>query len=170
MSNRPGMIVGDKEHPVQKDMLRVGDKAPDFQLLTNNRSVRTLADYAGKVKILSCIPSIDTRVCSAQTRRFNEEAAKLSEDIAVLTISADTTFALRRYCANEGIERTETLSTYIDMAFADDYGVHDTEWRVCQRAVFVLDKDNIVRYVEYVPVLGSEVNFIATLAAAQNLT
>lgn len=166
---RSGMKVGSIEHHVQYDMLSVGSKAPDFKLLANDRSERTLANYEGKVKIISVIPSIDTRVCSAQTRRFNQEAAALSDNIVVLTVSADTTFALRRYCDNEGIDKTETLSTYMDMKFADDYGVHDTDWRVCQRSLFVLDKDNIIRYAEYVPAIGDEVNFEAALTVARSL-
>lgn len=166
---RPGMKVGPIEHHIQYDMLTVGSKAPDFKLLANDRSERTLANYEGKVKIISVIPSIDTRVCSAQTRRFNQEAASLSDNIVILTVSADTTFALRRYCDNEGIDKTETLSTYMDMKFADDYGVHDTDWRACQRALFVLDKDNIIRYAEYVPLIGQEVNFDAALQIAREL-
>ncbi len=169
MANRPGMKVGDREHPVQGPMLEVGASAPDFKLIATDMSERTLADYDGKVKIISCVPSIDTGLCSAQTRRFNEEAAKLGDDVVILTVSADSPFALRRYCANEGIENTETLSTYRDMKFADDYGVHDTEWRICQRAVFVLDKDNIVRHAEYMPVIGNEVNFEAALEVAKSL-
>lgn len=169
MTDRPGMKVGDREHPVQGPMLEVGSPAPDFKLIATDMSERTLADYDGKVKIISCVPSIDTGVCSAQTRRFNEEAAKLGDGVVILTVSADLPFALRRYCANEGIENTETLSAHRDMKFADDYGVHDTEWRICQRAVFVLDKDNIVRHTEYVPVIGNEVNFEAALEAAKSL-
>jgi thiol peroxidase len=163
------MKVGDKEHHVQGPMLNVGDKAPDFTLTANDRSTRSLADYVGKVKILSVVPSIDTSVCSAQTHRFNEAAAGLSNDVVVLTISADTPFALKRYCGNEGISRTETLSTFMDMKFADDYGVHDTDWRVCQRSVFVLDRDNVIRHAEYVPVIGHEVDFDAALAKAREL-
>lgn len=169
MANRPGMKVGDFEHPVQHEMLQVGQAAPDFVLLANDRSQRSLQHYTGKVKIISTIPSIDTRVCSAQTRRFNEEAAQLGEQIVVLTVSADTTFALRRYCDNEGIKRTETLSAYMDMQFADAYGVHDTEWRVCQRGVFVVDQNNIIQHAEYVPVLGQEINFEAALTKARSL-
>lgn len=169
MNNRPGMKVGDREHHVQGPMLSVGDKAPDFVLVANDRSTRSLSSYQGKVKILSVIPSIDTSVCSAQTRRFNQEAAVLGDDVVVLTISADTPFALRRYCGNEGIDKTETLSTFMDMKFADDYGVHDTEWRQCQRSVFVLDKNNVVQHAEYVPVMGQEVNFDAALARAREL-
>ena len=166
---RPGMKVGDNEHPVQGEMLEIGSKAPDFQLVATDMSMKSLGDYSNKVKIISVIPSIDTGVCSAQTRRFNEEAAKLGDNTTVLTVSADMPFALKRYCGNEGIENTDTLTTYRDMKFADDYGVHDTEWRVCQRAVFVLDKDNTVKYAEYIPVIGNEVNFVAALSAAQNL-
>jgi thiol peroxidase len=169
MSDRPGMKVGPSEHTVQGDMLRVGAEAPDFTLVGTDLQEKTLADYGDKVKVLSVIPSIDTSVCSEQTRRFNEEAADLSDEIVVLTISADLPFALKRYCGNEGIENTETLSTHRDMKFADDYGVHDTEWHICQRALFVLDQNNIIRYAEYVPVIGDEVNFTAGLSAAQKL-
>ncbi|MDE2748727.1 MAG: thiol peroxidase [Chloroflexota bacterium] len=165
---RKGMMVGDSEHNIQKEMLAVGAAAPDFSLIANDLSGRSLADYAGKVKIISVIPSIDTGVCSDQTRRFNAEAAGLDETV-VLTVSADMPFALGRFCGSEGIENTETLSTHRDMAFADEYGVHDTDWRICQRAVFVLDRDNILRHAEYVPVIGDEVNFDAALAKAKEL-
>ena len=166
---RNGMKVGNKEHTIQYDMLEVGTEAPDFALIATDMSTKTLTDYDGKVKIISCIPSIDTGVCSAQTRRFNEEAAKLN-DIVILTVSSDLPFALRRFCGNEGIENTETLSTSRDMKFADDYGVHDIDWRTCQRAVFVIDKSNIVQLAQYMPSIGYEVNFIAALAKAQELT
>ena len=169
MANRPGMMVGSNEHTVQYEMLQVGASAPDFVLIANDLSERRLADYDGKVKVVSVIPSIDTGVCAAQTNRFNKEAASLSDDIAVLTVSADMPFALKRYCGNSGIDNTETLTTYRDMKFADDYGVHDLDWRVCQRAVFVLDKDNVVQHVEYVPVIGDEVDFDAALSKAKEL-
>lgn len=166
---RPGMMVGDNEHTVQHDMLEVGTPAPDFALVATDLTMRSLASYEGRVKIISVVPSVDTGVCSAQTRRFNEEAAGLGDSIAVLTVSADTPFALKRYCGNEGIENSETLTTYRDMKFADDYGVHDVDWRVCQRSVFVLDKDNVVQHAEYVPVIGQEVDFDAALAKARSL-
>jgi thiol peroxidase len=169
MADRPGMKVGDNEHHIQYDMLAVGAKAPDFTLVANNFATKTLSDYDGKVKVLSIIPSINTGVCAAQTRRFNEEAAALGDGVAVLTISADLPYALRTYCGNEGVENTETLSTYRDMKFADDYGVHDTDWRICQRAVFVLDKDNVVQHTEYMSVMGNEVNFDAAVAKAKSL-
>ena len=165
---RAGMMVGDNEHQIQNDMLAVGSQAPDFALIANDLSSKSLADYAGKIKIISVIPSIDTGVCATQTRRFNEEAASLS-DAVVLTVSADMPFALGRFCGAEGIENSETLSTQRDMQFADDYGVHDTAWRICQRAVFVLDRDNVLRHAEYVPVIGDEVDDDAALAKAKEL-
>ncbi len=165
---RQGMMVGDSEHNVQKEMLEVGASAPDFSLIANDLSSKSLADYVGKVKVISVIPSIDTGVCSDQTRRFNTEAGAL-DDAVVLTVSADMPFALGRFCGSEGIENTETLSAHRDMQFADDYGVHDTDWRICQRAVFVLDRDNVVRHAEYVPVIGDEVDFAAALDKARAL-
>ncbi len=165
---RAGMMVGDSEHRIQNDMLAVGSQAPDFSLIANDLSSKSLADYAGKIKVISVIPSIDTGVCATQTQRFNEEAASLS-DTVVLTVSADMPFALGRFCGAEGIENSETLSTQRDMKFADDYGVHDTAWRICQRAVFVLDRDNVLRHAEYVPVIGDEVDYDAALAKAKEL-
>lgn len=165
---RKGLMVGDNEHHVRNEMLEVGSAAPDFNLVANDMSAKSLADYGDQVKVISVVPSVDTGVCSVQTRRFNQEAATL-RNIAVLTVSADMPFALGRFCGSEGIENTETLSTHRDMRFADDYGVHDTDWRICQRAVFVLDADNVVKHAEYVPVIGDEVDFVAALGTAREL-
>lgn len=165
---RKGLMVGDSEHRVRNEMLAIGAAAPDFNLIANDLSSKSLADYAGKVKVISVIPSIDTGVCADQTRRFNGEAAAL-ENTVVLTVSADMPFALGRFCGSEGIENTETLSTQRDMQFADDYGVHDTDWRICQRAVFVLDRENVIQHAEYVPVIGNEVDYDAALAKAKAL-
>lgn len=169
MISRAGMKVGPHEHTVIGDMLEVGQPAPDFELLTSRRKVRSLADYADKVIVISAVPSVDTSVCDAQTRRFNQESASLGDDIVVLTVSSDTPFALGRYCGNNGIENTETLSTYMDMQMAKDYGIYDVDWRVCQRAVFVIDKAGILRHVEYVPMIGDEVDFDKALAVAREL-
>ncbi|GAB4571048.1 MAG: thiol peroxidase [Anaerolineae bacterium] len=169
MAARPGMIVRGVEHTIRGDMLQVGQKAPDFALVANDMSIKTLADYGDKIKVLSVVPSLETSVCSAQTRRFNEEAAALGENVVILTISADLPFAQKRWCGAEGVDRVETLSTHRDMKFSDDYGVHDIEWRINQRAVFVLDGDNIVQHAEYVPEMGQEVNFEAALAKVREL-
>lgn len=169
MSSRPGMMIGEKEHTVEGDMLKVGDPAPDFKLTANDWTVKTLADYKGKVKILSLVPSLDTRVCSAQTRRFNEEAAALGGKVVILTVSADLPYAQRRWCGAEGIDRVVTLSDHKDMNFSDAYGVHVIDMRICQRACFVVDQNDVVQHVDYVPIIGSEINFIAALSKVQKL-
>jgi thiol peroxidase len=161
------MVVGQTEHPVQHDMLRIGDPAPDFHLTANDWSQKTLADYAGKVKILSIVPSLDTRVCAAQTRRFNQEAATLGDGIVILTVSADLPYAQRRWCGAEGVEHVVTLSDHRDMSFSDAYGVHVSDMRICQRALFVIDRNDVVQYAEYVPMMGSEVTFDAALQKAR---
>lgn len=167
---RPGMKVGPSEHHVQHEMLTPGSSAPDFALIAPDYSTRTLNDYEGKVKIMSCVPAVDSSVCSAQTRRFNQEAANLgSDNLVILTVSADLPAALGRYCATEGVENSETLSDHRTMKFSDDYGVHDTDGRICQRAVFVVDPNNIVQHAEYMDAIDSEVNFDAALAKAKAL-
>jgi thiol peroxidase len=169
MNNRPGMKVGGKEHPVRGDMLKIGVKAPDFDLVAPNHSTRSLSHYNGKVKILSVVPSLDTSICSAQAQRFEREAEALGDDVVIITISADLPFAQKRWGEEMRIEHTFMLSTHRDMKYSDDYGVHDTEWRINQRAVFVLDQNNVVQYVEYVPVMGDEVDFDAALSKAREL-
>ncbi|MDZ4763680.1 MAG: thiol peroxidase [Chloroflexota bacterium] len=166
---RQGMTIGSMEFAVQNAMLNVGDAAPDFRLTANNWSPKRLNDYAGKVKIISVVPSLETRVCAAQTRRFNEEAAGLSEDVVVLTVSADLPYAQARWCSAEGIERVATLSDHKDMNFSDAYGVHVSDLRICQRAVFVVDKNDVVQLAEYVREMGDEVNFDGALAEARTL-
>lgn len=166
---RPGFIIVGNELPVQRAMLKVGDSAPDFRLTANNWSKKSLADYVGKVKIFSLVPSLDTSVCSAQTRRFNQEAASLGENVVILTISSDLPYAQARWCGAEGIDRVETLSDHFDMNFSDAYGVHVLPARICQRAAFVVDKDNVVRHTEYVHIIDDEINFAAALAKARAL-
>ncbi len=166
---RPGMKLGDTEFAVKNEMLKVGDVAPDFRLTSNNWQTKTLADYDSKVKIISVVPSLETRVCAAQTRRFNEEAANLSDNIVVLTVSADLPYSQRRWCSAEGIDRVSTLSDHKDMNFSDVYGVHVMDLRICQRACFVVDQHNIVQHVDYVYVMGDDVNFADALAKAREL-
>ncbi|MDX2160737.1 MAG: thiol peroxidase [bacterium] len=169
MSNRPGMKLGERELPVAAEMLQLGAPAPDFRLTANDWSIKTLADYDGEVKLISVVPSLDTRVCAAQTRRFNQEAAGLSSDVVILTISADLPYAQRRWCAAEGIDRVFTLSDHKDMNFATAYGVHVTDLRITQRSVFVLDRQNVVQYAEYVYLMGDEPTYEAALAKAREL-
>ena len=168
MANRT-FKVRNTEHPLQGDMLNVGNKAPNFVLVATDWSKKSLSDYEGKVKILSVVPSLDTNTCSAQAKRFEQEAEALGSSAVILTISSDLPYAQRRWGEEMGIEKTEILSTHHDMKFSDDYGVHDTEWRINQRSLFVLDKDNVVQYAEYVPVMSDEVNFDAALTKAREL-
>ncbi|CAM3152709.1 thiol peroxidase [Filibacter tadaridae] len=128
----------------------VGDKAPDFTVLANDLSAVTLADSKGKTRLISVIPSIDTGVCSSQTRKFNEEVASLGEDVFLLTVSADLPFAQARWCAAEGLDNVQIVSDHRDLSFGEAYGVVIKELRLLARSVFVIDKDDKVSYVEYV--------------------
>jgi thiol peroxidase len=161
-------IVG-TEHPVRGPMLAIGQPAPDFRLITPYWAHKTLADYAGKVVIISVVPSLDTHVCSAQTRRFNQEAAALGPEVVILTVSADLPYAQGRWCGAEGIEAVVPLSDHFDMSFSDAYGVHVYSARIAQRAVFVLDRDGRVSLAEYVDDIDHEVDFDAALNTARAL-
>jgi len=146
--------------------VKVGDAAPDFKVLANDLSEVTLADTKGSVRLISVVPSIDTGVCDAQTRRFNEEAAKL-ENVKVLTISADLPFAQKRWCGANGIENVQTLSDHRDVSFGQAYGVLIKELRLLARAIFVIDSEDKVTYVEYVPEVTNHPNYEAAIEAAK---
>ncbi|MNO47630.1 putative thiol peroxidase [compost metagenome] len=149
--------------------LKVGDTAPDFKLNKNLLEETTLQDYAGKIKLISVVPSLDTGVCDAQTRRFNQEAASLGEDVVILTISADLPFAQARWCGAAGVDRVITLSDYKDNSFGKAYGVLIKEFALDHRAVFVLDKDNTIRYVEVLKEMGEHPNYDAPIEAVKQL-
>lgn len=146
--------------------VKVGDQAPDFTVLANDLTPVTLENYKGKVCIISVVPSVDTPVCDQQTRKFNEEAAKL-EGVSVLTISVDLPFAQKRWCAAAGIDRVETLSDHRDLSFGMAYGTVIEELRLLTRAVFVVDKNGKLTHVEYVPEVGQHPNYEAALSAAK---
>jgi thiol peroxidase len=143
--------------------LSVGDVAPDVELTANDWSTVKLSDYAGKTRLLNVVYSLDTSVCDAQTHKFNEEATKLGKDVVVLTISADLPFAQKRWCGASGLNNVITLSDHKTMGFADVYGTHIKERRVTGRAVFVVDREGMVRYVEYVPEISTHPNYDAAL-------
>lgn len=148
--------------------LLVGDKALDFSLTTTDLSKKSLADFDGKKKVLSVVPSIDTGICSTQTRRFNQELSNLDNTV-VLTVSMDLPFAQGRWCGAEGLDNAIMLSDYFDHSFGRDYALLINEWHLLARAVFVLDADNIIRYVEYVDNINTEPNFEAAIAAVKEL-
>ena len=149
--------------------VKVGDKAPAFTLLDNGLGEKTLADYAGKVKVISVVPSLDTGVCDAQTRWFNQNVSKLGENVVVLTVSVDLPFAQKRWCGAAGIDQVETLSDHRDLSFGENYGFVLEGLRLLSRGIVVIDKDDVVLYVEYVPEVTSAVNFDAAEAATKAL-
>lgn len=145
-----------------------GDKAPDFTLLANDLSPRSLKDYHGKTLIISVVPSLDTGVCNLQTRRFNNEAAGLGEHVRILTVSCDLPFAQARWCGMAGATQLETLSDHYELSFGMAYGVVIKELRLLTRSIFVVDKKGQLAYVEVVPEVANEVDFDAALAAAKS--
>ena len=148
--------------------LKVGDKAPDFKLVGNDMKPVTLADTAGKVRIIASVPSLDTPVCDAETRRFNQEAAQLP-GVEILTVSMDLPMAQARWCGAAGVKNVRTLSDYRDRSFGPAYGVLIQEILLEARAVFVLDKDNTIRHAEYVKEVAEHPDYGAILEAAKKL-
>lgn len=146
--------------------VKVGDKAPNFTVLANDLSPVTLEDSKGQVRLISVVPSVDTGVCDAQTRRFNEEAAKL-DNVKVLTVSVDLPFAQKRWCAAAGIENVQTVSDHRDLSFGEAYGVVMKELRLLARSVFVVDSNDTVTYVEYVSEGTDHPNYEAAIEAAK---
>uniref|UniRef100_C6E9L8 Thiol peroxidase n=1 Tax=Geobacter sp. (strain M21) TaxID=443144 RepID=C6E9L8_GEOSM len=149
--------------------VKVGDAAPDFSVVDNSMGAVSLANYQGMVKIVSAVPSLDTPVCDTETRRFNQEAAKLPGDVVVLTISADLPFAQKRWCGAAGIDKVVTLSDYRDRSFALAYGVLIDELKLLSRSIFVIDKQNVIRYIQHVPEVTQEPDYEAALRAAREL-
>ncbi len=148
------------------DEIKAGDRAPDFEVIDNDLQPVKLSDYAGKVVIISSVPSLDTPVCDLETRRFNDEAAGLGDEIEILTISMDLPFAQKRWCGAAGVERVKTLSDHRDAAFGLAYGVLIKELRLLARAVFVVDVEGVIRYMELVEEITEEPDYAAALKAA----
>jgi len=145
--------------------LKVGDKAPDFNVVDNTLAKTGLTAYKGKVVVISAVPSLDTPVCDVETRRFNVEAGKLGDNVAVLTISMDLPFAQKRWCGAAGVSHVTTLSDYMDANFGLAYGVLIKDLRLLARAVFVIDTDNTIRYIEIVSEISNEPDYEACLKA-----
>ncbi|MGE6378674.1 thiol peroxidase [Peribacillus muralis] len=156
--NNPVTLLGQE--------LKVGDKAPDFTVLANDLSPVTLSDSKGSVRIISVVPSVDTGVCDAQTRKFNEEAAKL-DNVKVLTISNDLPFAQKRWCAASGLENVQVLSDHRDLSFGEAYGVVMQELRLLARSVFVVNSSDEITFVEYVSEGTNHPNYEGAIEAAK---
>jgi thiol peroxidase len=146
--------------------LKPGDKAPDFTLTGGDLKPVTLKDTGGQVRIISVVPSLDTPVCDAQTKRFNEEAAKLP-GVDILTVSMDLPFAQKRWCGAFGVDKVKMLSDHKDGSFGSNYGTLIKELRIESRAIFVLDRNNTIRHAEYVKEVADFPNYESALAAAR---
>ena len=149
--------------------IKVGDKAPEFVALGNSLNSVKLSDYKGKVVIISVFPSLDTPVCATQNRTFNKEAASLGNDIVIIGISNDLPFAQARFCGAEGIDKVITVSDHKDLDFSKNYGYLIDELRLLARGSVVIDKNGVVKFVEYVSEVTDEPNYAAALEVAKEL-
>lgn len=159
--NSPVTLIGNE--------VKVGDQAPDFTVLDNGLAPVTLKDSEGKIRLFSVVPSLDTGVCDTQTRRFNEAAAELGDNVVIYTVSVDLPFAQKRWCGAAGIDAVQTVSDHRDLSFGEAYGVCIQELRLLTRAVFVVDASGKVTYVEYVPEATNHPNYEAAIAAVKAL-
>jgi thiol peroxidase len=149
--------------------VKVGDRAPDFKVADNGLQPATLDSFRGKIKIISSVPSLDTPVCDMETRRFNEEAGKMPDNVVVLTVSMDLPFAQKRWCAAAGVDRVKTLSDYQGRSFGLAYGVLIKELQLLARTVFIVDDQDIIRYIERVPEITREPDYDRVLSAVKAL-
>lgn len=170
MKERAGMITM-KGNPLTLtgDELKLGDAAPDFEVLDNDLLPVKLSSFRGKVCIISSVPSLDTPVCDMETRRFNEEAGKLGPDVVILIISMDLPFAQKRWCGAAGVDRVTTLSDHRYAAFGEAYGVLIKELRLLARAVFVVDRQGSIQYIQLVKELTEEPDYEPALDAVRKL-
>jgi len=155
----PVTLVGKK--------LAVGDAAPDFACVTQGLEVMDLAKTAGKARLFSVVPSLDTGVCSAQTKKFDEGLASLGDKVASYTVSLDLPFAQKRFCSVEGVKNMQTLSDVKDNSFGKNWGVFMEGWTIplLARSVFVVDKNGKITYAEVVSEVTQHPNYDAAIAA-----
>lgn len=151
--------------------LKVGDKAPGFSLTKNlfTQATVSLSDFAGKVKLISVVPSLETGICDAQTRRFNEEAAKLGDNVAIITVSVDLPVTQEKWCGAAGIDKVVVASDYKANDFGKAYGVLIKELTIDHRAIFVVDANDTIQYVEYCAEVAEHPNYENALAAVKKL-
>jgi thiol peroxidase len=170
MNERTGLVTM-KGDPVTLlgNEVGEGDTAPDFTVVGADLQPVTLENLDARILVLASVPSLDTSVCSTETRRFNEEAAGLGDDVQVVTISVDLPFAQQRWCGAHGIERVRTLSDHRDVSFGKAYGVLMKDVRLLARAVFVVDADRVVRHAQIVPEVTEEPDYQAVLDAVTAL-
>lgn len=161
LKGKPVTLIGDE--------VKVGQKASDFKVLAHDLVEKTLGDFKGKIKLIASVPSLDTPICDLQIKRFNDEASKISKDVVIIFISMDLPFAQKRFCQEFNINKIKTLSDHRDADFGVKYGVLIKELRLLARAIFLIDKDDTIRYVEYVKEIGTPPNYEAALNAIKNI-
>lgn len=170
MQERTGMItINGNPLTLLGNELKGGDIAPDFEALNNDLSPVKLSSFRGKVCIISSVPSLDTPVCDMETKRFNEEAGKMGEDVVILTMSMDLPFAQKRWCGLAGVDKVITLSDHREAAFGLAYGVLIKELRLMARAVFVVDKEGTIQYIQLVKEVAEGPDYTAILNAVNKL-
>ena len=166
MVERTGVVtIHGKPLTLVGEAVKVGDMAPDAELLDNDLNPVRLSTYRGKIMVITSVPSLDTPVCDLETRRFNDEAANLGADVEMLTVSMDLPFAQKRWCGAAGVKRLRTLSDHRDAAFGQAYGVLIKELRLLARAVFLVDREGMVRYEQLVKEVANEPDYDALLQA-----
>jgi len=170
MEERTGVVTirGNPVTLVGKE-IRVGDPAPDFEVIDNNLKPVNFSSYRGKVVIICSVPSLDTPVCDIETRKFNQEAPKLGPDVVILTVSMDLPFAQKRWCGAAEVENVTTLSDHREASFGKAYGVLLKEPRLLARSIFVVDREGVVRYVQLVKETSREPDYDAVLDAVRKI-
>ena len=149
--------------------IKVGQSAPDFTAAANDMSPYKLSDDKGKIVVISSVPSLDTPVCDIQTRKFNEAAAALGDDVEIVTVSMDLPFAQARWCGAAGVEQVKTVSDYNGAGFGNTYGLLIKELHLLARAVLVVDANGIIQYYQLVPEVTEEPDYDAAIEAVKNL-
>lgn len=148
--------------------IEVGQQAPDFRAQAQDWAfVDVLNTTRGKVRIITSLPSVSTSVCNTETRRFNQEAATLDNDIVIIGISMDLPYTLKNWCAAAGVDKVMVVSDHYEGTFGEKYGTLVKERRILRRAVFVVNKEGKVVYADYMPALGDEPKYEEILAAAK---
>jgi thioredoxin-dependent peroxiredoxin len=170
MNERQGLVnMGGNPVTLLGNELKVGDVAPDFTAVGNDLKPARLSQFKGKVVVLSAVPSLDTPTCNLETRRFNAEAANLGPDVVILTVSMDLPFAQKRWCGAAGVDKVITVSDHRDAAFGTAYGVLIRDMRLLARAVFVVDRQGFIRYIQLVKDIGNEPDYAPVLQAVRDL-
>ena len=150
--------------------LNVGDTVPDIEVLDNDLNAVKFSSFKGKICVISAVPSLDTPTCDMETRRFNETAGHLGDDVVILTVSTDLPFAQKRWCGAAGVDKVVTLSDHREAAFGSAFGVLIKELRLLARSIFVVDRNGVIQYIQHVKELSEEPDYDAVIAAVKKVS